>query len=185
MSTTEQNTGELDGYGYAPESTGGKYLRLKNKGDSVIFRIVSNPCRFYANIVDGKTGDTLRKERFGWVVAHKEAVTVERDGKPERETKISIKGFEAGVAIWLAIREFAQDPEYGDPRDYDIKVTRTENAGRYYDIKVLPKSIGVPIEGVADMVKESGLTLQNLFLEKNGTAAPVRVAEEYNPFEDE
>jgi hypothetical protein len=174
-----EHAGEIS-YDYAPQSSGGKYLRLKNKGDSAIFRIVSNPCRFYADIVDQKTGDTIRKERFGWIVAHKEQVT-SADGTKSIHT--TLKGFEAGVAIWLAIRKFAQDEEnYGDPRNYDFKITRTEAAGNYYDVTVMPKSIGKPIEGLDALMAESSLTLNDLFLKKTGQASDDTA---YDPFTDE
>lgn len=185
--TNDQNIGELDGYGYEPETTTGKYVRLKKKGDSAVFRIVSNPCRFFADIVDQKTGDTIRKERFGWIVAHKEQETVTGpDGKPKQQTKITIRGFEAGVAIWIAIKKFAQDEDnYGDPRTYDFKITRTEAPGSYYDVVVLPKSIGKPIEGLAEMIQESGLTLQELFLSGKVPQSKATDQGEYDPFTDE
>jgi len=175
--STNEHIGEIDGYDYSPPTSGGKYLRLKNKGDSAVFRIVSNPCSFYANIVDGKTGENLRKQRFGWIVAHKEQ-------DAEKKTKITIRGFEAGVGIYLCIKKFAEmEDEYGDPRTYDIKITRTENAGSYYDVVVLPKSIGKPIEGIEKLVEESGLTLKNLFL--GGDEPKAADEEEYDVFADE
>lgn len=110
-----------------PQSTGGKRLFLGHgdKGVPVRLRFVGQPKRLPDTTTDD--GKTLRK--YACRVIQKLAV----DGKVERVAK----WFEFSPMVYFAIADLWKDADWGNPENYDVEVTRTEEKGKYY--VVVPK----------------------------------------------
>jgi hypothetical protein len=107
-------------YDYEPETGSGNFLRMKKKGDKVKFRIASKPVQFRRMYQDKE------KQMFAWIVIDRE------DGKP--------KVFQAGVSVYLQIRNFALEEDWGDPMKYDFTIERTEaSTANYYAVTPSPK----------------------------------------------
>lgn len=48
-----------------------------------------------------------------------------KEGKKTREKKDQVMVLEGGVTMFLPLRQLAENPEYGDLREYDVTVTRS------------------------------------------------------------
>ncbi len=146
-------------FGYdAPASGSGVYLRLKAKGDKARIRIASRPFKFTEQYE--ANGDRPAREgvAHAWVVIHKELT----DGKPVA----TVKAFKAGSMIYGLIYDLVKNPDWGDPTQYDIEITRTEQEGRYYTVQPLPKPMGAISEAHQALVAEANLNLNALFVER-------------------
>jgi len=107
-------------YDYEPETSGGMFLRTRKKGDKIKFRIVGKPVQFRRMFQDKE------KQMFAWLVIDRE------DGK--------VKVFQSGVSVYLQIRNFATNDDWGDPEKYDFTVERTEaSTASYYAVTPSPK----------------------------------------------
>ena len=107
-------------YDYEPETTGGIFLRMRKKGDKVKFRLASKPVQYRRMYQDKE------KQMFAWIVIDRE------DGTP--------KVFQAGVSIYLQIRNFAMNDDWGNPEKYDFTIERTEaSTANYYSVTPSPK----------------------------------------------
>lgn len=95
------------------------FLRLKSNGETCKFRIVSEPVKFnseYKGVVS---------EKYAWLVLNR------ADGK--------INIFQCGKDIWKKVSAFAKNPDWGDPMQYDITVTRTGlSPSNFYDVAPSP-----------------------------------------------
>jgi hypothetical protein len=123
------------------------WIRLKSKDESVKFRIAAMPLR-EVTIFSSEQGEppidkelTRNLTPGQWLRAKSSAdydvkesfplLVIDRlDGQP--------KIYRVSSAIYTAIRKYATDPEWGDPRGYDITITRTEKPGTYWEIKPSP-----------------------------------------------
>jgi hypothetical protein len=136
-------------YDYKPQTAGGKFLTLKNKGDSVKIRIVSTPVHFQ------REWQGQKKERFAWLVIDR------ADGK--------IKVFVGGVSIYLGIRDLYNSEDWGDPTKYDITITRTEESpANYYRIVPSPKKTELTDEE-REMIATTEIDLLKMFADGKGT----------------
>jgi hypothetical protein len=127
------------GYDYEPEVTGGIFLRMRKKGDKVKIRLASKPVQFR------KMYQEKEKQAFAWIVIDRE------DGTP--------KVFEAGVSIYLQIRNFALNEDWGDPEKYDFTIERTEaSTANYYAVTPSPKHSDITAEEKQAIV-DSGIDL--------------------------
>lgn len=185
------------GYDYEPK-VGGKYLTLKQKGDSITIRIASkplhktihwvsdqsgkpvqvdcekqqpdDPCKYCAFAIQKKSNRMKAKELFGWIVLDRV------DGnKP--------KVFKAGTQIYLEIRGLANTKAWGNPLGYDLEITRTEEKPKFYNVIPLPdKSVITPEE--KQTIADAGY---NLEAELGSQAEPTRTFGEIEdtPPEDE
>jgi len=166
------------GQGYdAPASQGsGIYLRLKHKDEKVRLRLVSDPYRYIDTFKDGDEQKMVQKA--SWLAIHKYM----ENGKPTRKVVV----FQAGPMIYGLVKDLAENPEWGDPRLFDIEVTRTEQAGKYYTVAALPKGIGPISTDEEKLVKDANLDLVKLCTREGSfpvvTAAP---ADDYDEFENE
>ena len=123
-----QNVQEV-GWDEVNESSGGLYLTLREKGDKARIRIVSAPIKFEEAFKD--TPDKM-EVRFACVVIHKE---IGQDG----EVVKNVKGYKYGWQIYKSIQTLWRDADWGDPGEYDLEITRTEEKGKYYTVTPKPK----------------------------------------------
>lgn len=131
-------------YDYEPPRSGGLFLKMQ-KGDTVRIRIASDPY-IYTQVFDGK-----ESQRVGWIVLHKELV----DNKPVVTPKV----YTAGMMIYGLVRTLAKDPDWGDPQGYDLKITRTEQQGKYYEVVAVPN--GKPITAAErEMIASADINLE-------------------------
>lgn len=130
------------GYDYEPQ-VGGNYLRLKKRGDSIKIRLVSTPVH-YQKEWEGKL-----REQFAWLAIDR------ADG--------DVKIFTAGISVYLTIKGFVQDEDWGDPTGYDLTITRIEEStANFY--KVIPSPSKSPITPEElEKVKNSNLDLKQKF----------------------
>lgn len=170
------------GSGYeAPASeSSGLYCRLKSKGEQARLRLVSEPFRYEDELIQS---DNARKilRKVGWVAILKQVV----DGKPTKRIVV----FQAGPMVYGAIKELAENPEWGDPKLYDITVTRTEEKGKYYTVIPHPKPIGPISKEEEALVAEANIDLKARCLREGSKEhrEPGIPADEsgYDPFGDE
>ena len=95
------------------------YLRLKSNGETCKIRIVSEPVKFQSEY-QGKVS-----ERYAWLVLDR------ADG--------IIKVFQCGKDIWKKVSAFAKNPDWGDPMQYDLTITRTGlSPSNFYDVAPSP-----------------------------------------------
>ena len=146
---------------YEPKGGSSDYLKLED-GKTVTIRIVSET--YYKRLVTDKQGSIIDtrdftedmfdqaegkgfavRDRFVWGVWSRD----------EQAAKV----FECGASIYSQLKTLAQDPDWGDPRGYDIKITRT---GTGLDTKyaVMPGKNSDPISD------EEGNAVLELDIEK-------------------
>lgn len=136
-------------YDYQPETSGGKYLSLKNKGDKINIRIADKPISYFVHWVNNKPQrcddpedcktcleeksnpksfdpQQRRKQVFVWPVIDR------KDG--------IAKIFKGGASIFLGLREYALNTKWGDPTKWDVEITRTEIRPKYYSVIPDPDS---------------------------------------------
>lgn len=134
-------------YDHEPRSNPGMFLRLTSKDQSVQIRLASEPYREpqvwkesgEPPLEDEKTGaltedqwarimgdpDYRLSERYSWIVIDRD------DGKARL--------FSGTPSVYKNIKAYAQMDEWGDPTQYDFKITRTEEPGRnYYAVIAMP-----------------------------------------------
>lgn len=107
------------------------YLRLKSNGESCKFRIVSEPIKFIS-VYEGK-----ETEKYAWLVLDR--------------ADTQIKVYACGKDVWKKISSLAKNPDWGDPMQYDITVTRTGTSpSNFYDVSPSPNNKGdLPQEEMA------------------------------------
>lgn len=106
-----------------PASGGGSYFKLAD-GESAKVRLTTEPYIFYKeNQFDE---DKPPATRYGWIVYNRD------------ENKA--QAMEQGVLFYKQIAKLAIDEDWGDPTEYDIKITRdgTGTDTRYY-VNPVPK----------------------------------------------
>lgn len=166
------------GYDNVPEQEAGVFLRLKKKGQEARVRLVSEPFLFVDEFKD-RDGNSKSLNKAAWVAISKEIV----DGKPVKRVVV----FEAGPMVLYSVRDLAKSDEWGDPTMYDIKVTRTEEAGKYYVVVPLPKPMGPISDEDEALVKAANLNLEELCTKKGDGSGGSRSAadprDEYDPFD--
>lgn len=168
------------GYGVEVPKSGGIYLRLKDKGEKVRLRLVSEPIHFQ-DVLPGKGEDGGDKivNKTAWLAIHK----FTEGGKPTKK----VVCFQSGPMVYGLVKDLAEDPDWGDPKLYDIEVTRTEEKGKYYTVLPKNKPIGPISEEEAQLVADANLDLVKLCIKDN--ASPVNASESESeapdPFEDD
>lgn len=78
-----------------------------------------------------------------------------------------VKLLNGGMGIFNAIKKYAENPEYGDPRKYDITITKTDKGGKgnWYDIEytVAPARQNTPLtEAEQKLYEEKRIDLAEL-----------------------
>jgi len=94
---------------YVPPSGGGLYHKFED-GVTYIFRIASDPVVYETHYTDNKTGDVNVSTKYAWVAWNVEA----------GEAQI----LQLPVTAYKMVASFASDADYGDPKEYNLKITR-------------------------------------------------------------
>lgn len=164
---------DWSGSGYDAEVTksDGLFFRLKDKGQTARLRLVSPPHRYEDVLPDGKM---VRK--CAWIAILKEMVS----GKPNLRAVV----FQASPMVYGAVKDLAESEDWGDPTQYDVQVTRTEEQGKYYTVVPIPKPMGPITEEQAAMVAEKNIDLAKVCAPK-AKQTKAEEDEEYDPFGDE
>ena len=139
-------------YGFKPVTSGGAFLSLKTKGDTIKIRLVSTPVHYQ------REWQGQLKERFAWLVLNRNA------DNPDEAVKI----FSAGVSIYLTIKGYAENEDWGDPIMYDFTITRTEEStANFYRVVPSPNKTKLTAGELA-LIKESKIDLLKV-VEGKGT----------------
>lgn len=124
-----------------PREPGSIWLKLKAKGDKIRIRIAASPYREVQIWPSERGGQRLDQEMVNaftegqWVSVMSNPdwnvsevyylLVIDRaDSQP--------KIYTTSGAVYGKIRDFATDPEWGNPMGYDITVERTEDPGKSY-----------------------------------------------------
>lgn len=129
------------GYDYEPKSNSA-YIRLSAKGQSAKIRLLTEPTHFQEEF-EGKVFD-----KFAWLVLDR------ADGE--------IKGFKGGSSIYKQIKSLATNEDWGDPKNYDLTVTRTEEKPNFYTVQPSPNKTPLTQEEEVKIVA-SDKTVEKLF----------------------
>lgn len=155
-----QIAADESGYGFTPSTSSGlPQLYLSQKGASVRIRIISKPYIFEESFTDPKTGAVKQKDKAGFIVIHK-SVQPSRDGGKPRALR-EVKSFKVGMGVYMEISALARSLQWGDPREYDIVITRTEEFGKYYS--VTPIGSKQTSEADRSLIKENAWTPESIF----------------------
>lgn len=125
-----------------------KTLKLKAGQNQV--RLVSNPYECQVHWEDTTDGSHRR------IVCNGPGCLICKAGHtPQKRFQVlvidraegDVKVLEGGNAIFNQIKTYAMDPDYGDPKNYDIKITKT-GSGRdtRYSVVASPKQIPLTAE---------------------------------------
>ena len=167
------------GYGVELPKGGGVYLRLKEKDEKVRLRLVSEPLHFH-DVIPGKGDDGGDKivTKVAWIAIHK----FMEGGKATKK----VVCFQSGPMVYGLVKDLAEHESWGDPKLYDIEITRTEEKGKYYTVAPLPKPIGPLSAEETRLVEEADLDLQKLCLKDiPQTERPATVEEVEDAFADD
>jgi hypothetical protein len=159
------------GYDSVPEPSTGIYFRLTSKGQTARLRLVSEPYLFVDHLPDGKP-----LNKAAWIAILKEMV----DGKPSKRVVI----FQAGPMVLYSVRDLARSEEWGDPTQYDLQITRTEEAGKYYTVLPMPKPMGPISADEQALVDTAAIDLKAACTKKKDNGGNGH-ADTYDPFESE
>lgn len=123
--------------GYEMKTSSWKYFKIQ-EWETIKVRILTNSViwREYFKDVDWKAYPIRQQKKFNWTPADS------KDGREPKEFRaFCIYNYETeGIQIWeitqssikKAIFNLWKDPDFGDPKNYDIKITRE---GKWLDTK--------------------------------------------------
>lgn len=140
---------EGSGYEVEASSGGGLWLRLKKKGDKARLRFVSIPYRWTEEYTDN-TGKNIVAKKAAWLAIHKETI----NGQVEKSVVI----FSSSAMVYGVIRDLHDSDDWGDPRNYDITVERSEESpAKYYIVTPIPKGMGPLSDEDKKLVADAGI----------------------------
>lgn len=152
--------------GYQPDGGGGLYLKLSD-GDEVKVRIFSLPAIFENEYKVGE--EVSLSARFGFIVWNHEI----------NKAQVWVTN---AATYGQQISPLLEDDEYGDWREYDVKLKRTgEKAQTRYHIRPGVKRYDLSDEQLASCGNLDLLTL----LKKSPSASKVMWLSEYRELEEE
>lgn len=108
---------------------GGLYLKIKD-GETVKLRIASEPAIF--ENVGEREGEKTITTRYGWVVYNQDS----------KQAQI----LQQGPRFFKSIAGLAQDEEWGDPTNYDIKIKREGSSFNDTTYTVTPSANREPLD---------------------------------------
>jgi len=156
-----------NGYEFEPKDSG-NYLKLKKAGDKAKIRLASTPIHFQEDY-QGKMN-----ERFAWIVID----------RADNE----IKAFKGGVMIYKKVKELLLNDDWGDPMQYDLTITRTEEDGNYYTVIASPKKSDITKEEL-EAIKKADIDLEKMFKVKDkgtktfGEGGAIEIGDDEPPIE--
>lgn len=152
---------EYTDYTEQPEnSTGGKFLNLKAKGDKVNIRIAAKPITYFQHWVEGKPincPDKATCTTCNELEALSPADAAKKENQDKKRKQVYVwpvidradgkaKIFKGGVQIFLGLRKYALSDKWGDPTTWDVVIEREElNPANYYSVVPDPDSRTVKI----------------------------------------
>ena len=159
-----------------PPSSGGPFLRLKETGQKIRIRMVSDPIKFKKEF-QGKPQDA-----FAAKVINK---TVAADGTTVLK---EVMGFQYGWLIYEKISDLCNDSEWGDPINYDLEITRNGGTpSKFYS--VIPKPAKPLTDEEKELVASAEVDLVKMYLTKKDPQQPNQPSagadDEYDPFAEE
>jgi hypothetical protein len=138
----EYKYGEIEDWGEVDVKTGSDFMKL-NEGDNVV-RIVTKPYQFQVSWLKDPTG-TSRKVRSA---CDPKCPLVRRGEKLQKRWYVGVierrsnacRILEASSQIMAGIKNHADDPDWGDPRGYDINIKRAAPGSQpLYSVLAKPK----------------------------------------------
>lgn len=165
----------MNDYDFEPKTGKSTFLKLKEKGDSIVIRLITPPYREPIIWKEGnnkpldeeQTANLNEKQWFAFMRDPDYSINESYHwGVIDRSDGIA-RIFTGTTGIYKSIKEYAQMQQWGDPTRYDIEITRTEEPGRgYYKVTPYPdksEPTDSEIEGVdnlniADKKKNARLT---------------------------
>lgn len=137
----------MDDWDRKPKAPPSIWLKLKAKDEQVRIRIAGSPYRevqvwpeerggskmdasVVADFTPGQWMSIVRNPDWNVSEVYHLPVIDRTDGLA--------KIFQASGAIYGKIREYAKNPEWGNPAGYDITIKRTEKPGSYWEITPSP-----------------------------------------------
>lgn len=135
-------------YDRKPMEPPSQFLRLKSKGESVRIRIASSPFRelkvwpavgnepplkseVLADLSSGQWMRLMSNPDYNVSEVYHFIVIDKADG--------AAKIFTTTGGVYGKVRDYATNTEWGDPKGYDLTITRTENPGKnYYEVVPSP-----------------------------------------------
>src|SRR5882672_1062111 len=135
-------------YDRKPKESSGMFLRLKSKEEKCRIRILASPLREPQIWIDGRKAPMpatevielssgqwatiMRKPDYRIAEVYHFIVMDRADGQP--------KIFSTTGGVYGKVRDFAKNEEWGDPKNYDLTITRTEMPGKnYYEVVPSPQ----------------------------------------------
>lgn len=137
-----------DSWDRKPKEGSSLFLRLKTKGEMAKVRIAAIPYR-QAKVFPTAPGSRPMDEEIVATFTSGQWMSVMRSVDHEiREAYILLvidrmdgnaKIMEISGSVYGKIRDYAKNPEWGSPNQYDITITRTEAPGKaYWDVTPSP-----------------------------------------------
>lgn len=110
-----------DDFGYEPPVSQGLYAKFEAEKQYIVR--IAGPTIIFTNEFNGQLS-----EKYAWKIWN--------------DTDKVAQIMQMGVNVYRTIRTLAKDPEYGDPRGYNLKITRHgEKLETKYEIVASPKQI--------------------------------------------
>lgn len=148
--STQQNSTPA---GWDEESPSGLFLKI-NAGETAQFRIFNPPHKF-TDVYQGE-----EKVQF--------AATVLYRNKVQKITEVKVYRF--GWAIYNQIKELVKDVDYGDPKDYDIAITRTGSTKNDTRYNVIPKPVRPPTPEDKSLIESCDIDLAKIVQRRSDDA---------------
>ena len=129
-----------------PTSSSGLFLKLKD-GDNFRIRILGIPAVFDSTFTDQETKEKSVRTQYAWPIYNHDL------------KKVQV--FQNGATIYNGLNSLIQDVDWGDPADYDIKVSRVGSvfSDTKYNVAPSPKNLELPedleIPDVLEISKKS------------------------------
>lgn len=137
----------MSDYDREPKTGSSQFLRLKSKDDSVIVRVASAPWREPKVWKAGEqkpmadeNAAALKEAQWAAIMGNPDFnVTEVFSWKVIDRSDGKAKIFSSTPGVYKKFKAYATMDAWGDPKNYDIQITRTEDPGPgYYDVMALP-----------------------------------------------
>lgn len=144
----------MDAWDRKPKEPASQFLRLKNKDEQVRVRIVAAPLRELRVYPAGGTKQPPLKSDLLTGLTKGQWVSLMRNPEYDVSEVFHLlvidradqqaKVFTTTGGVYGKIRDYAKDPEWGNPTGYDITIRRTEKPGPgYYEVTPSPNKSDV------------------------------------------